>query len=417
MTAMSAMTQADDFAIIDCDAHLTEPPNLWASRAPASWKDRVPVQKTVDGETHWFLDDQPWASTGGNTVTTGRDKIRGAYKIHPFDKIDPSAWAVKERLEVMDSMNIIAQVLYPNGIGFASNHVFAIDDLKQREIVLQTYNDFLVEVQEDSGGRLLPQGLLPIWDMDLTVREMTRLVDRGMTGFTLSDKPELLGLPELDQPYFDPMWDLFNESGTVAAFHVGSGRRRDDTVAVHTMGGRAAQGQTAGAPQVAQPAWSSFGPQRAMMVYASQMYMSNVRIVVNLCMSNLFDRFPRLRIASAESGIGWVPFVLEAMEYQVDEMVVDQSEAQFQQRRPTDYFRDHIYVMFWFERSAPAKLLEDIGLSNVLVETDFPHPTCLYPGSQEHFKRALAGLDPHARKRILRENAAELYGVDITHAP
>jgi uncharacterized protein len=417
MAAITTMTQADEFSIIDCDAHLTEPPDLWVSRAPGSWKDRVPVQKTVDGETHWFLDDRPWASTGGNTVITGRDKVLGAYKIHPFDRIDPSAWAVKERLEVMDSMNIIAQVLYPNGIGFSSNHVFAIDDAEQREVVLRTYNDFLVEVQEDSGGRLLPQGLLPIWDMNLTVREMTRLIDRGMTGFTLSDKPELLGLPELDQPYFNPMWDLFNESGAVGAFHIASGRRRDDTEAVHTRGGRAAQGQTRGAPQITQPAWSSFGPQRAMMVYASQMYMSNVRIVVNLCMSNLFDRFPKLKIASAESGIGWVPFVLEAMEYQVDEMVVDPGEAKFQQRRPTDYFRDHIYVMFWFERSAPAKLLEDIGLSNVLVETDFPHPTCLYPGSQEHFKRALAGLDPYARRRILRENAAELYRVPITRAP
>ena len=67
-------------------------------------------------------------------------------------------------------MGIHAQVLYPNGIGFASNHVFAIEDIEQRTAVLQTYNDFLVDMQHESGDRLLPQALLPIWDMDLTSR-------------------------------------------------------------------------------------------------------------------------------------------------------------------------------------------------------------------------------------------------------
>ena len=64
-----------------------------------------------------------------------------------------------------------------------------------------------------------------------------------------------------------------------------------------------------------------------LAVGATQMYMSNVRIIVNLCMSNLFDRFPKLHIVSAESGIGWVPFILEAMEYQLDQMVTEPDEV------------------------------------------------------------------------------------------
>ena len=60
---------------------------------------------------------------------------------------------------------------------------------------------------------------------------------------------------------------------------------------------------------------------------ATQMYMSNVRIIVNLCMSDLFDRYPNLKVVSAESGIGWIPFILEAMEFQLDEMVTDPDEV------------------------------------------------------------------------------------------
>src|SRR5262249_35887642 len=155
----------------------------------------------------------------GNVIGPGRTKIPGITSLQPFEMIDPSAWRVKDRLELLDEEGIFAQVLYPNGIGFSSNHIFSVEDVPDRTLILQIYNDFLVDVQDESGGRLFPQALLPIWDMDLTVSEMGRLLDRGIRGFTLSDKPELLGLPEPIDPYFDPMWDLFDSSGAIANFH------------------------------------------------------------------------------------------------------------------------------------------------------------------------------------------------------
>lgn len=408
-----------DVKIIDCDAHWTEPADLWSARVPKGLEDQVPYQKTVDGRTAWYLDDDVWASTGGNTITTDRRKVLGSHVVQPFAAVDISSWAVKERLEIMDDMGVHAQILYPNGIGFASNHLFAIEDPKRRQLILSLYNDHLVEVQQASNNRLFPQGVLPIWDMDLTVKEMTRLIDQGMRGFTLSDKPELLGLPELPEPYFDPMWDLFNESGAVPNFHIGAGARREEMekvrreMSIEFEQDPAAQ-QTREIPQVAAPTWRTFGPQRKLAVHASQMYMSNVRIIVNLCNSNLFDRFPKLKVVSAESGIGWVPFILEAMEYQYDEMVTLPDEVGLATRRPAEYFRDHLYVMFWFERSAPAKLIEDVGVNNVLVETDLPHPTCLYPTPKEHFEKVLGHLDEHAQRRVLQDNAAELYRIPLS---
>jgi predicted TIM-barrel fold metal-dependent hydrolase len=144
------------------------------------------------------------------------------------------------------------------------------------------------------------------------------------------------------------------------------------------------------------------------------MFMSNARIISNLCLSDIFDRYPNLKIMSAESGIGWVPFVLEALEYHFDDMVTDDRERHFAQRRPKEYFTDHIYATFWFERLAPSKLLTDVGVHNVMVETDFPHPTCLYPRTREYLAGSVAELDPYARQRVLRDNAVELYGIDAT---
>lgn len=414
-------TLPDGVRIVDCDAHWTEPADLWTSRAPAALRDRVPVQRTVDGYTAWYLGGEVWASTGGNTMVANRKKLLGTHAVQPFSDIDPSAWSVDKRLELLDDIGIDTQILYPNGIGFASNHIFAIEDVGDRAAILQMYNDHLVEVQHTSGGRLLPQALLPIWDMDLTVAEMTRLLDAGIRGFTLSDKPELLGLAELPEPYFEPMWDLFDQSGAVASFHIGAGQRREDMEAIRASTGVRTtsddgEAPAQGIPAVAAPMWRSLHGQRGLVALATQFYMSNVRVVVNLCLSDLFDRFPRLKVVSAESGIGWVPFILEALEYQFNEMVTVPEALNAAKRRPKEYFKDHISVMFWFEEIGAEKLIEDVGVGNVLVETDVPHPTCLYPNPRDHFARVLGHLDEASQRMVLQDNAARLYNIDFSVA-
>jgi predicted TIM-barrel fold metal-dependent hydrolase len=401
--------------LIDCDAHFTEPADLWTSRAPEKWQGRVPVHQTVDGISSWFLDGQPWASIGGNTIRRDKSKMLGSYVVQPFENIWQGSWEVKGRLELLDEVGVWAQILYPNGVGFSSNHIFAIDDLAQRAAILEMYNDFYAELQAESRGRLLPQAMLPVWDMDLCLKEMRRMLEAGIRGFTLTDRPELIGLPELPEAYFTPMWDLFNESGAVANFHVGAGARREDIEAIRNS--HTPSATKTGAPvdtsMNARTAWTSLGRQRGLATHATQAYMSNVRIIANLCMSNLFDRFPKLKIVSAESGIGWVPFILEALEYQFDEMVTDEAELTATKARPTDYFRGHISVMFWFEKVAAQKLIEDVGVKNVLVETDIPHPTCLYPNPMTHFSKAMGELDPYVARRVVQDNAVELYNVKL----
>jgi len=420
MTLSSPVAESADvlagIQIIDCDSHFTEPPDLWSSRAPGAFRERMPVQQTVNNRTAWYLGGELWASVGGNTIRRGREKVLGLHMVQPFAEIDEAAWSVPERLRLLDEIGIYAQVIYPNGVGFASNHVFAIEDKELRHAVLATYNDFLVELQHESGGRLLPQAMLPIWDMELTVREMTRLIDQGITGFTLSDRPELLGLAELPHPYFDPMWDVFNQTGAVANFHIGAGSRKEDVESIRNA--RYENDPNRGGPRETPPAvadayWRTFGPQRRLAVAACLGFMSNARIVVNLCVSDLFDRYQNLKIVSAESGIGWVPFILEAAEFQLDQMVTDPSETVLQKRRPSEYFRDHMYAMFWFEKVGPEKLIADVGVNNVLVETDVPHPTCLYPEPRKHISEVMSSVGYPVRRRVLQDNAAELYRITL----
>src|ERR1700677_3675805 len=102
MTSSTSLEESDildGLGIIDCDSHLTEPPDLWTSRVASSMRDQVPVQRTVDGRTGWYLDGSLWASTGGNVIAKGGRKILGAVALQPFEELDPAVWQVAERLK------------------------------------------------------------------------------------------------------------------------------------------------------------------------------------------------------------------------------------------------------------------------------------------------------------------------------
>jgi predicted TIM-barrel fold metal-dependent hydrolase len=127
----------------------------------------------------------------------------------------------------------------------------------------------------------------------------------------------------------------------------------------------------------------------------------------NLMVSGILDKYPNLKIGLIESGAGWVPFWLEAMEHQLDEFRT--AENRGLKLRPKEYFKRHFWVTFWFETFAPTKMLETIGVDKLLFETDFPHPTSLYPGVQSKLVDVLGGYDFATRKRVLQQNACDLY--------
>ena len=131
--------------------------------------------------------------------------------------------------------------------------------------------------------------------------------------------------------------------------------------------------------------------------------------MANFIVSGLLDKYPDLKIGLIESGSCWVPFWLEGMEHQLDEFRTFENRKL--QKRPKEYFRDNFWVSFWFEDYAPRHMLEEIGFDKVMFETDYPHPTSLYPGVQDKLVETLGGYDYAIRKQVLERNAAELYNL------
>lgn len=373
--------------IIDIDTHFTEPPNLWLDHAPAKLRDRAPrVVKLPDGKDQWIVDqDLVLGPPGFCVIKPDGQKVSGMISIDRFEGMAPGASYVAPRLAQMDESGLTIQILYPNILGFAGGGIMKLADTDLRNFCVSGYNDGIGALQKEGRGRLYPQALLPFWDIDLCVKELERTKKLGLTGFTMTDSPELWGLPSLSEPYWDPLWSRAQEYGMPVNFHIGSG-------------------------SIGAGTWTGMSPGRMLATISTTLFMNNMRCIINLIFSGLLDRYPRLNFVSVESGIGWLPFLLEACEYQMTENTVNRDGLKL---RPKEYFRRQIYASFWFENEDVPYSIERLGADNIMFETDYPHPTCLYPGVKEQVQKCLGGLDPSVQRKILYENAARVYHLEL----
>lgn len=379
------MDSLSQMPVVDVDSHWTEPPDLWTSRAPAKLKDRVlRVHRTDDGVEQWIIEDgQVMGSVGYCSIRKDGSKTQASIAMDSFEEVHPGAIDVEPRLAYMDEHGLSIQIVYPNILGFAGNLLMRVEDEEHRAFCATAYNDAAAEMQKESGGRLYPQAMLPFWDVPAAIRELERAQDElGLTGVVLTDSTDDWGLPSLGDPHWDPLWDALQSRGVPVNFHIGGG----------------------GGPM---KLWGTYPPARAFAALSTMAQMGNLVCITNLIYSGVLDRFPSIKFVSVESGIGWLPFLLESLEYQYDENGVDDLKL-----RPMDYFRRQIYGSYWFEKN-PGPAIEALGEDNLMFETDFPHATCLYPGVQDTMRQSLEGLDERVQRKLLYETAARVYQIDV----
>jgi predicted TIM-barrel fold metal-dependent hydrolase len=374
--------------IVDCDTHFTEPPNLWIEHAPAQMKDKMPHVKRIDGADQWFVGERNFGSIGGNVIDRNHNKLLGRLAFQNYDQINPGSYDVKERLKDMDAMGVWAQICFQNGGVTQAGSLVALNDEPLAIAITQIFNDACAERMRESGGRINCMGTLPYWDKDVMNREMRRIVDLGVKGVVLPDRPERLsegyvGRDGNVSPFWEEVFDTCNSTGMPINFHLNASLDANSAI------------------------WDNLGFDQRLPIHALIHHMGCGATMSNFMVSGILDKYPNLKIGLIESGSGWVPFWLEAMEHQLDEFRTAQSRGL--KLRPKEYFKRHFWVTFWFETLAPTKLLEEIGVDKLLFETDFPHPTSLYPGVQDKLVAVLGGYDYATRKRVLEQNACELY--------
>lgn len=385
---------AEGLRVVDADTHMTERHDLFTERAPKGYEDRVPRVERIDGVDMWVLDGKTFgrAGSGGTIDRDGKkhpfsDSMGGDWGLH--DGHD-AAWDPKARLALMDEIGVHAQVVFPNAIGLGGQSlVSSVSDRSLVQLSIELYNDAMAEVQEQSGNRLIPMPIMPAWDIAACVREANRCADMGMRGVNMTAHPQDSGSPDLGDPAWDPFWDVCSGRGLPVHFHIGASQTS-----------LAFYGTTF---------WPSQDEYVKPAIGGASLFLNNSQVLLNSAYSGMFDRHPGLKMVSVESGIGWVPFMLEAMDYELEENAPEYAKKL--KKLPSEYFRDHWYATFWFEngRGDLQHLIDQVGEDNVLFETDFPHPTSLHPSPVELVTERISALRPETQIKVMGDNAGKLY--------
>lgn len=388
------MATQEGLFVFDCDSHWSERPDLFTSRAPAAVKDRVPHVEPVDGEPTWVFDGHPMGrfSAGG---VIGRDGTKESADIAlnywTIEQIHEGAYDPKIRLGVLDECGIDSQIIFPSTIGLGGQDLGLVEDQALCRLAVELYNDAQAEVQEQTGNRLVPLPVMPAWSIDACVAEAKRVAGHGARGINMTSDPHDLGSPDLADPAWDPFWEVCTEHQLPVHFHIGA--------------------SVTGMAIYEKHAWPSHHPNIRLALGGTLLFIGNARVVSNLIVSGIFDRHPDIKMVSVESGCGWIPFILEALDYELAENAPD--ELKQLKKMPSEYFRSNLYATFWFEnnRNRLPELIDAVGEDNILFETDFPHPTCLYPNPLETVEAKMATLGRETRAKIFGGNARKLYRI------
>jgi len=287
-----------------------------------------------------------------------------------------------ERLKDQDVDGVEAEVLYVQGtFGFDGGVFYGLSP-DARDAAFRAYNDALAEWRSAAPDRLIPVGIIPVHDPAAAVAELKRVADLGFRAAQVSAYPDVYDFPSYTDPAYEPLWKTFAEAGIPLSLHTGL---------------------TKGLSFIQQ---ADNTPARGIFQSLPPMFMAE--IVGTFIVGGILHRNPDLNIVLVESGIGWIPYYLERLDTMhrrhnwVARGMLEELPSTFWFRQCHATFEDDMVGM---------EILDRIGVDNVLWASDYPHPDCTWPESQDVVVKHFAHLPDEDRDKIVFGNTARLYGL------
>ena len=392
--------------IVDVDAHVVEPPDVWSSRLPAKYRDVGPrIVYAPAGEIKlvgssyieapgtdgpdvawWFYEDRQ-TSIKRYIAAAGVPAEEVTLTGITYEDMRPGCFRPADRIADMTANGVQAQMCFPNYPRFCGQMFLWGNDKELALHCVRAYNDWMVEEWcGGSDGRLIPLCIVPLWDVQLAVAEVRRNAARGVPAVAFSELPAYLDLPSIHSGHWDPFFEACAETGTVVSMHIGSGTRTPKT--------------------------SDDAP---AAVQGTIIFGNSAASLVDFLFSGVLHRFPDLKLLYAEAQIGWIPYVLERAD---DVWHTHRGWAHGQDKcpdLPSGYYFRQVYSCF-FKDPVGVAVLDRVGVDNVMFETDYPHQDGTWPQSREAAALQFGHLPDDQVHQIARGNAIKLLGLDLPEA-
>ncbi len=364
--------------VISSDSHVMEPADLWVTRLDKRYRDQAPrVVANDDGKGFSFvaagLGRQPVA--GAFAAGKCGDDLKEHLESAGYDSAHPGGWDPAARLDAQATDDVEAEVLYTT-LGM---RLYPLKDADFQRCCFVAFNDWLVEYSSYAPKRLLGIAAIPLWDVAAGVAELERCAKRGLRGGMI------WGYPPPERPYhsdvYDPLWAAAQDLGLPLSLHIVTGMGAESRVDF------------------------SDAPMRYMnLIHEVQRSLSDI------VLGGVLERFPRLQLVSAESDTGWLPHFMQRLD-----RAQEKFGAMLGHRLtlpPSDYVRRQVWATF-LDDKVGATAFETHGQDTFMWGSDFPHSDSTWPNSRKVIDENLAGVSEAIARKVVFDNAAKLYGMEL----
>ena len=371
---------ARQYNLVSADSHVVDPPNLWKDWLAKKYHDQAPrLVKDEDGGDAWLYAEGTKPEPLGLNACVGipYDKMRWT-GLSFETNLHPSCYRGQDRLAAMDFDGIDAEVEYPHNrtIMYLMR---CKDDPDFQVAAVQAYNDWLVEdFCAADHERLVALAQIPNAGIERSLAELKRSINKGHRGVLLAAWPS--GGDILSEED-DPFWALAEEMEVPINFHLAP-------------------------PQPGAPPINVQNKKTGVFIGAADLFIPMARLLPNIIASGMLDRFPQLKIVAVESGVGWVPHLLEMLD---DRYWRNRTWTGIQlKHQPSEYWYRNWLGTFIIDRSGVA-LRHRVGVENMMWSTDFPHHGNDWPYSRKLVDDMFAGVASAERHKIVAGNCARLF--------
>ena len=380
----------EDMVLISVDDHITEPPEVFDNQLSGEALATAPKLRTgPNGKNFWDYQGMQMGSVALNAVV-GRPREEYGFEPTSLDQLRKGCYNVHARVDDMDVDGVACSMNFSSLAGMDGGIYLRAEDKKHSLTHLRAYNDW--HLDEWCGAypeRFIPMGILPRWDPQLMADEVHRLAKKGCHSVVFTDNPTMKGLPSVHTDHWEPFWKAVTDAGTTICLHIGCGN-----VSPH--------------PSMESPIEVNIATMPMAVAFGAADW-------INLA---ALHRYPTMKIALSESGIGWIPYLLERADYSNEQHNAwTRSHTYFNGMKPSEVFHRHFASCF-IDDAYGLRNIDLIGEDAVMYEVDYPHSDTPWPNSPEVLWKSMGHLTDAQIEKVTHLNAMRWFRYDpFQHMP
>jgi predicted TIM-barrel fold metal-dependent hydrolase len=372
----------EDMILVSVDDHVVEPPDLFDRHLPDRWRGVAPhVVRREDGSDVWAYDGKEIPNIGLNAVA-GRPPEEYGMEPTSFDELRAGCYDIDQRVRDMNANGVLGSMCFPSFPNLCGQLFARSSDLEAAYAILQAYNDWHIDDWCGSyPGRFIPLIIPPLWSPLLMAAEVRRAGAKGCHAVSFSENPEKLKLPSLHNDHWDPFWQACCDEGTIVCLHIGS----SSSLVITSV-------------------------EAPIDVLISLQPVNIVQAAADLLWSPVLRKFPSLRVALSEGGIGWIPYFLDRVDW-----IYTRHHAwtgqDFGDRLPSDVFREQVVTCF-IDDPVGIEVRHRVGIDTICWESDYPHSDSTWPTSPEYVAKSMNGVPDNEVDAMTHANAMRHFRFD-----